>query len=235
MNIAMRGTYEEGTLDLIRRLVPPGGTFIDVGANIGLMSVYAAKHAGPEGRVLAFEPDTINFARLSWARNANEVPALLPFPVALGARPGWVRLFRDPRGDGGLSSLQPLEGFAAGEVVGVSTLEAITSALNIERIDLIKIDVEGGEYGVISGALELCRQTKPAIVMEMINLSAVEAGRLLEGIGYRGFKTIGKGAESTTMLEPSVSRLLDHDNMLFIHSEQAADLSGLGLKISHLT
>ena len=86
-NLAIRSGYEEGTLQLIDKLLPEGGVFIDIGANIGVMSTFAARKTGPNGMVLSFEPDEKNFSRLTWAREANAIPQMLPIPIALGDKP----------------------------------------------------------------------------------------------------------------------------------------------------
>ena len=124
-NLAIRSHYEEGTLSLIERLLPENGVFIDVGANIGVMSTFAARHVGKAGLVLAIEPDSTNFARLTWAREKNFLPQMLPLPIALGGQKVMAPLRQSPDGDGGLSSLADIKGFKEHGIVAVSRMDDI--------------------------------------------------------------------------------------------------------------
>ncbi len=230
-NLAVRGTYEPGTLTLIRKFLGSGDTFVDVGANIGLMSVTAARCVGPSGQVLAFEPDSRNFPRLASARQANSVPQLLPIPLALGSHTGHITINRAPGGDGGLSSIKEIPGFIGGEQIRLTTLDAMVDALCIDQINLIKIDVEGAEEDVVMGGLKSIMRFRPVLIIEMINQSAVAAGKMLSDMGYKAFVTDGKDSFECRRLRPIEPRLLDHDNMIFVDADKCGQLADMGLQV----
>lgn len=227
LNLALRSHYEEGTLLLIEKLLPKGGVFVDVGANIGVMSTFAARHAGDKGLVFAFEPDAVNFTRLTWARKTNRLPQLLPFPVALGADKGAASLMGAPGGDGGLSSLVKIEGFQEQATVPVVRMDAYLAAFDPARIDLIKIDVEGFEKDVVEGATKIFERYKPAVIMEMVNDDAVTAGEALCRLGYRSFVAGEKSGRALDDLSETAPQKLTHNNMLFVHASKLESLSGL--------
>ncbi len=230
LNLALRSHYEEGTLLLIEKLLPEGGVFVDVGANIGVMSTFAARHVGDKGLVFAFEPDAVNFTRLTWARERNRLPQMLPFPVALGANRGVASLMGAPGGDGGLSSLVKIEGFQEQSTVPVVRMDEYLLTFAPARIDLIKIDVEGFERDVVEGATKILERYKPAVIMEMVNDDAVLAGEALYRLGYRSFVAGEKGGRSLGDVFETVPKKLVHNNMLFVHASKPESLSGLVTK-----
>lgn len=227
LNLALRSHYEEGTLLLIEKLLPKGGVFVDVGANIGVMSTFAARHVGDKGSVFAFEPDSVNFTRLTWARQRNHLPQMLPVPVALGAKSAVASLMGAPGGDGGLSSLVKFEGFQAQSTVPVVRMDEYLLTFDPARIDLIKIDVEGFEKDVVEGAAKIFECYKPAVIMEMVNDDAVLAGEALCRLGYRSFVAGEKGAVTLDGVYETVPKKLVHNNMLFVHASKAESLSSL--------
>ena len=231
-NLAVKSQYEEGTLGLIDRLLPEQGVIIDVGANSGVMSVFAARKAGKAGLALAFEPDNKNFARLTWAREANSVPQLLPFPLALGHASAMAPLRRAPSGDGGLSSLAELEGFVEHSSVAIVSMDDVLSVLPVSRVDVIKIDVEGAEKAVIDGAQETLRRFKPAVIMEMVTDAGVAAGEQLVGWGYVALHAGAKEKPLAGKLARYAPQKLSHNNMLFVHATKIDALSSSGLEIA---
>jgi len=230
LNLAFKSKYEEGTLHLIERLLPKSGVFIDVGANIGVMSTYAARLVGSGGVVLAFEPDHVNFGRLIWAREANSLPQLIAFPIALGSEERWMKLQRSPTGDGGLSSLVGAEELKEGCSVLVARLDDLISCVPVSRIDLMKIDVEGFESSVIDGAKNTIEEHKPALIVEMVNDDAVNAGKRLEKFGYVSFIP-GEKSRGCNILQRTIPHKLKHNNMLMVHASALGKLSDLGFLI----
>lgn len=149
--ILMQGRYEPMTLALADRLLEGGGTFVDVGANFGLFSAYVARHEGV--RVLAVEPDPVNFLRLR--RNCEGLdPARCALVHGLaGAESGLLPVSEpDPRNRGKVRIAGP--GAGAEDVsfhALAAPLDGILGAAGVDRIDLIKIDVEGYEWQVLAG------------------------------------------------------------------------------------
>ena len=128
-------------------------TFLDVGANLGYYTALAARAVGPNGRVLAVEPDPDSFGYLEQTIAANAVGNVQAFPVAASDAPATLPLYisTDNRGDNRL--------YASGEdrpqvEVAARPLDALLRENKIDTVDLIKIDVQGYEPKVISGLRE---------------------------------------------------------------------------------
>ncbi len=137
---------------LLWRLIEPGSTFIDVGANRGWYTLLAARRVGEEGRVLAFEPN--DEARRVLDRNLRANPDIgqlvevLPFAVA--EEDGSARFVKDR--ESALSHLERI-GDESGSTnsVPVRSLCSVLSEIGETRVGVIKIDVEGAEARVLAG------------------------------------------------------------------------------------
>jgi FkbM family methyltransferase len=147
----LRNMPDEYEPDVWRRLMGelrPGDLFVDVGAYIGLYACAAANRAGPNGAVVAFEPDAANYAILKANQRVNGLATRLSAEnKAVGATEG-ATAFRSGRGSE--SRLTPAEIDAA--KVAVVTLDAYFAD---RRVDILKIDVEGYEEAVLRGAHRL--------------------------------------------------------------------------------
>jgi FkbM family methyltransferase len=168
--------YELELLDILRRSLAEGMTYVDVGAHIGYFSVFAASCVGPSGRVFAFEANPACFSRL--AANAEAYPWIKPFHLAVSNTPGTIPFFGSPREDeSGWGTL-----FDTGETrpqytVQATSLDEWASAERVNRIDLIKIDVEGAEYLVLEGAKRVLSELRPTVVFEVNEVCTARAGK----------------------------------------------------------
>jgi FkbM family methyltransferase len=127
-----------------------GDVVFDVGANIGLFSVWIARSA-PAVRVVAFEPFPENFAALE--RNLAVCDHdVRRYPFAVGPAPGFGRMQ-----DGGSRSLDhelvPGRDDGAGNLVRVVSLAEAFEMANVDAVDLLKMDIEGGEYDIFAAPL----------------------------------------------------------------------------------
>lgn len=152
---ACRNLYELEVLDLLRRFVPRGGVYVDVGANVGFLSAVAADAAGPEGEVHAFEPVPRNFQRLKRLAELNPDYPIHPHPWAIGSRDGTVTMTLSNTHNQGLHTIVPdilPDAWVGGEItVPVRRLDRYIQD-NIHRsISFIKIDTEGYEFHVLEG------------------------------------------------------------------------------------
>ncbi len=139
---------EIGVRRLFRQLVRPGDHVADVGANVGLHTTLLAELVGREGRVHAFEPSAANFHCLRRNLHPFGPETVVLHNCALGSYERRSRLYL--RGGGGANSLYPdRDGSDSSRVseVLVRTLDDTVP----ERLDLIKMDVEGAEVEVLSG------------------------------------------------------------------------------------
>jgi FkbM family methyltransferase len=175
----------------LRRLLPVGGTFIDVGANIGYVSIHAARAMGPAGRILAFEPGPA-YVRLE--KHMAQVPLAKCFQLALGAEPGSLTLhvpgataYRNFN-----VSVVPQRG-AIPVVVPQRRLDDVLDEEGVEHVDLVKIDVEGSEAAVLKGAPSLnrrCRYLICEINGGYLGPQGSSPRHLIEQINDMGFSLI---------------------------------------------
>jgi FkbM family methyltransferase len=162
---------------------PKSGVVIDVGANLGEWSVPLAKAVGPDGRVLCCEPNPAVAEALRTTLRINNLTQAAVLSVALSAHDGEGHLVVDPR-DTGLSRVSSSR---AGIPVSLRRLDSIVVEHAIERLDFLKIDVEGCERQVFAGAIETLRRFRPAIVFEsgheaMGDRAAI--GKALDDLSY---------------------------------------------------
>ena len=141
--------------------VPAPRVILDVGANIGLAALYFRAQY-PDAEIVAIEPDPQTFAKLE--RNLGDDPRIRPVNVAVAAEPGELQLFR-PTGYSIASSLkrdEPDQGEYAR--VRAETLDGLCTELSLDRIDLVKLDVEGAELEAFRGFSRL--EEVPVVIGE---------------------------------------------------------------------
>lgn len=147
------GVYEKAETRFFQSACRDGMTFLDVGANLGYYTALAARAVGPNGRVLAVEPDPDSFGYLEQTIAANAVGNVEAFPVAASDAPAILPLYisTDNRGD---NRLYASDGERPQVEVKARPLDALLRDNKIDTVDLIKIDVQGYEPKVIAGLRE---------------------------------------------------------------------------------
>jgi FkbM family methyltransferase len=152
--------YNRGALkSFLKRSLAPGSTYVDIGANVGFFTLFAADLVGPNGRVFAFEPVPEIHEALVRSARANGFEQLVAYQVALSNREDHLSFYRAK--DGTASSLVAEapgeEGRYERQIqVEVTTLDRMVRSGQLDRLDvkLIKIDVEGEEARTVGGMLE---------------------------------------------------------------------------------
>ncbi len=171
------------------QLLGKGGTYFDVGANMGLTTVVASR-AGDPSRIVAFEP-THKYAAV-WHRNvdANLVRNAALFQCAVGEEPGTLAFIVNPNapmhnrfnlGDSLSRYPRTKDDVTGVSTIAVTTIDAVCEAMGIERITLLKIDVEGAEPSVVRGARRMLEaKAIQAIYTEFIPEFMREMGESVE-------------------------------------------------------
>jgi FkbM family methyltransferase len=170
----------------------PGAVAIDIGANLGEWTVPLARAVGAAGRVLAVEPVPRSAAALDKTLAANALRQVDTLCCAVGDVDGVVDfavpLVTSARSDTGTAHVGPA---AAGHErlrVPVRRLDPLLAERGYERIDLIKIDVEGHERRVLDGAAASLARFRPALVVETGHEAEGDRTAIadrLAGLGYR--------------------------------------------------
>jgi len=159
------GTYEAGIMDVIQKNLSRGDVFIDVGANVGVMTLLASRVVGEMGFVYSFEPHPDLYTNLKENIRVNSANNVMCMPVGIGDREESRYLFeRDVCR--GASTLVDRAGNSDNKyLVDVRTLDDLMS--NHKRgVNMIKIDAEGYDLKVLFGADGTIRKYQPIIIIE---------------------------------------------------------------------
>ena len=183
---ARLGFYEAEIYREIPRLLKAGDVAVDAGANCGVYTRRFLDCVGAEGHVYAFEPNPLYLPFLeSFAQKTPSVLAVMAEAVGQSPSRSFLKI---PRITGGapepaLAHLVSEKGLENLEVSVVTLDERLAS---LQRLDLLKIDIEGGEALAILGALSLLRKFHPVVVVESADKDAL--AHLLEqnGLEYAG-------------------------------------------------
>lgn len=152
------GTYEPEQTKLFAEMVKPGDVVFDVGAHFGYYTLLASKIVGPKGRVVAFEPSPGNLARLYRHIELNDRKNMTVLELAVSDHEGTARFeTRTGSGVGHLADDGPLE-------VKLTTLDSLR---DLPLPNVMKIDVEGAEVGVLTGAKSLLERARPIIFLSL--------------------------------------------------------------------
>lgn len=199
------GIFEKNLLTYMRAILRPGDTFIDVGANIGYLSVYARELVGTSGAVHCFEPVPEYADILATAVRLGGVTNVSVMGQALGDREGTVQIRISGKENIGWNTIVP--GLMK-ERAGIQTMEVPLTTLarylddhGIRDVRLIKIDVEGAELLVLRGLVPwLAERHRPYIVTELcpeactlLGASLGEIFALMEQYGYRAYSFCRQG------------------------------------------
>ena len=166
------GDYCYGEMKTYRSFLKPGMTIVDVGANIGLMSLLFSEIAGDEGRVIAFEPSGFANGLLRHNLEINECSNVTTYRKAVSDRVGETT-FADPDtakiGQLNFGSISLQSWIKEGLGQNVPTEMTTIDALDLTACDFIKIDVEGAEAAVIRGARNTLAKHRPFLSIETDN------------------------------------------------------------------
>ncbi|HIK06680.1 MAG TPA: FkbM family methyltransferase [Trichormus sp. M33_DOE_039] len=161
-------TYEPDVRSALQYLLKPGNVFIDCGANIGYFSVLANTLVGKTGKVISIEANPITFNLLEKNLKLNNFG--MPIHCALTTESKQeVELFVPVEGDvysslrkGGLVKGESVQSF---KVLG-RTLDEIVKELGLSKVDVVKIDIEGGEINVLKSASYVLSSFRPVVIAE---------------------------------------------------------------------
>ncbi len=171
-HVLWNGVYEPDGLQVLRAQLGPAACFVDVGANIGLFTVTAARMRRG-GRVFAIEASPTLFAYLNMNIARNDLDNVTTWNAAASDRAGTARFYDAPPEKFGMGSLAP-QFHQAGFDVETKTLDEMLGA-EAACARVVKIDVEGFEAAVLCGATNLLEQS-PLLVFEFCDWAEERAG-----------------------------------------------------------
>ena len=213
--IWLLGAFEPRTIDHYLTHLKPGHVALDVGANIGAHTLHLARAVRPAGRVLAFEPTDYAFAKLqaNLALNPDLAPLVAAYQVMLVERSHADAV---PE----LYSSWPLEPARVGTHVlhggrlqtctqaRATSLDELLESERLDRVDLIKLDIDGHECPMLRGAARTLARFRPVIVMELSPYVLKEHGsgvaELVEILGTAGYALSDIGTGRSLPLDASL-------------------------------
>ena len=217
------GEYEAGTLSVFRGILAKGDVFLDVGANIGFLSLSAARFVGESGTVYAVEPHPEIYKILQENVHLNRIKNVCPMNVALGAEVSEARIYDNLSINSASASL--IRPSNATEQSGKPCRVTMIDIL-LERgmcpPHLIKIDVEGFELEVLKGARTLLSSPQaPALCVEFSGLHPTYGGNVhdiyyfIKSLNDYSFYKLkhGKGVPSELVRISKEKELPYHDNV----------------------
>jgi FkbM family methyltransferase len=181
--------YEPHVTHMMQKILKPGDTFIDVGANIGVHVARGAQLVGASGRIIAVEPNTENCRLLLLTTEKNDFHNVTLIPSALSDTGDWTWFGTHIGSNGGVLPTH-----------GETLSQGFGSIVPIRRLDdiapigtrLIKIDVEGAEISVLRSGMATLQRDRPSIIMEfscemvrrVSNIDPREALHWMASLGY---------------------------------------------------
>ena len=219
------GSYELPTIKFIERTLKPGDFVFDVGANVGYLSLTFAQLIGNTGKVYGFEPEKRNFETLQENIKLNGFKNIHPIKLAVSDENRTIKLYLSKNENQGIHStiLHTDTLSEKYEEIEAVRLDDYVQNQEIDKIDLVKIDVEGAEIDVINGMKNILREKKPILILELVNelqklknMTTSDFKKMMHNqFKYSSYIINDKGYLN------NVSMDLEHlsDNVVFIHND----------------
>ena len=228
------GFYDEDDLAFLRAITPTSGTFLDIGANVGLILIPLAHHL-TEGRIIGVEPVPVNVARLREAVSLNTAIGVTEIHgVALGRERGSLFLAKEGHASSSGNAIPTDATDPHATVVELTTLDDLAATLSLDRIDTIKIDVEGFEVDVFAGAHQTLARLRPTVYGEFNNqlmprqgTTFLDAWAIFQPLDYECFSFIDR---MSLLHQASPSPTLG--NVVLMPQERVAALATQGVRVT---
>jgi FkbM family methyltransferase len=187
------GFHEFREFLFLHRFLKKEMVFVDIGANLGEYSVFAAKRVRA-GRVLAFEPLPGMVKRLKENIDLNGFSNVDILPIGLSDTEAILPIHEIDDSHEGLSTFYPGSMKSKYRVeVPLKILDSEVRNLGVNRVDFIKMDIEGGELGALKGARKTIEHYRPVLMVEINEATYRAAGYETADVG-KFFNTLGYGA-----------------------------------------
>jgi FkbM family methyltransferase len=163
--LALYGVHEPLETQVIKRLLEPGMTVLDIGSNLGYYALLEARGVGATGTVIAIEPVPNNARLLAANIEANGYSNVHIFEVAIGASVGRAPIYLAPHSN--CHSMAFPDGPGEKIEVPVLTVDSLVSQLGLSTVHLVRMDIEGYEVEALRGMQNTLRVHAPHLLMEL--------------------------------------------------------------------
>lgn len=199
----------------LRDLIQPNWTVIDVGANVGNISLDAALRVGPTGKVISIEPVKHNYDRLMKNLSLNSFQNIIPLKVGLGRVPTEVRLGNPMDSNAGTYRVltEKEAKNLPSETVQLTNLDTIVKDLQLTQINLIKMDIEGYELEALYGSLKTIQKFKPLLFVEVnapfLEMQKTNPWELMAFIEKQAYRVIDSSTGAPVPRDYNFKRMID--------------------------
>lgn len=227
------GTFEPATVKVLKRLVKSGDTVLDIGANVGYIALEMAKRVGSSGKVFAFEPDEKNFNLLKRNLELNPDCNIEPIARAVSETNAPIRLYKSMVDfNNSAHSTLPSEKHSTDFIeIPTTTIDRFVQENDIQKIDVIKIDIEGAEMSAFKGMRQTLSRFRPIVLSELCAEHQSRAGYTTQAVKEWMTTTFQmqafKVAESGTLHKVSLAEEHLADNIVFIPNERIPEFQPL--------
>lgn len=162
---------DRGELRFLWQFLGPGMVFFDIGAYHGIFSLVAAKRLGAQGHIVAFEPSQRERRRFELHMRWNGVDGVRLEPYAVSSSSEPLKFFTVTSGFTTMNSLRrpPVDDPLSEMIVEAVSLDRYLEDRKINRLDLMKIDVEGGEIEAFRGSRHVLQVIRPVVICELLD------------------------------------------------------------------
>ena len=169
--IFFTGEYERGTNRVLEQYVKEGDVVIEAGANMGSETLLLSRLTG-KGKVYGFEPNPYRFDRLKTNVSINELTNVEVFEMAIGEKNGDISFHIYPKNfcNAGMSSKYMDTPLTRKITVPQQTLDSFVESHNINKVDFLKMDIQGAEMDLLAGAATMIAKYKPIIFLEALQI-----------------------------------------------------------------
>jgi len=207
-----RENYDE-ELAYLNKKLKKNSVFIDIGGCIGIYSLVASRIMSGTGKIITFEPSLKSYDRLNYNIKLNKIDNIKVYNIALGDKCETARLYHHE--DSSRNRIGISKDFIGYEDININTLDEIMRDEKPDKIDLIKVDVEGVEELVFKGGKDTLTNFHPDIIFEVnteaqknMDLKPGEEISFLKSLGYEFFEVTSDGNIEIYKSSPSVNNVI---------------------------
>ena len=232
------GDFDPRISHVVGRILQPGDVMLDIGANVGWLSMVAAPLVGPRGRVHSFEPQPPLHTVFAASTVLNGFDQVTVHPFGLSDADGEATLYiRD--GNLGMATLAPQSGAGwTQHVIRLREADAALSGLGIDRVRLMKLDVEGHEVTILKAAARFLDTVTPDVVLFESNLDPAPLAEreILAILFARGYRIFGFARDLFTVRlveqKQGAPSIAESNDYVALHNgpRLAGDMAALGLR-----
>ena len=217
--LAVYHIHEPNATALYRNCIKKGMYVVDIGSNLGYYALLASTLVGHRGKVLAIEPEPQNYKLLTINANTNHLQNIDIIQCAVGGKDGMSEFYITEASNTN-SLIPPITGKIISSIqIKTRKLDTLLKEHNFSKVDLIRMDIEGGEVVAIEGMQNTFKQYKPTIVAELHcdavgTESIVKLLKSLKGFGYNAEYIIDRDQDFVWIKNQCVRRLTSLGELL---------------------